>query len=235
MAIEWPAYRDSVFNFGLDVDRVLSFCFTNEADMTAQMPADKTARLRAVVEGKVTLEAPQSESGQTGLASLRVHYKLCTDSYDNHLAVENSSFELKADLERAPIIRWDYDREARSKPSSHVQVTAHRGALSHLLSQLHHKTPHSIESLHIPTGGGRFRPCLEDIAEFLISDCGFVGRDGWSDVVRRGRAKWRRLQIRSAVRDAPGEAAAALRSLGYEVHPPDGVELPERADRLTAW
>lgn len=163
------------------------------------------------------------------------NYKLCVDSSGQHLAVEHSSFVLKATLDRAPIIRWDYDREPRSKPSSHVQITAHRGALSHLLSRLDHRTPHSIESLHMPMGGDRFRPCLEDIVEFLIRDCGFQGADGWQASVREGRAKWRRIQTRAVVRDSPGEAVAALTAMGYSVIAPEAGESAERVDKLTAW
>jgi hypothetical protein len=169
------------------------------------------------------------------LAVFSVIYKLCVDSYGDHLAVEHSSFVLKAQLDRTPIIRWDYDREARSKPSSHVQMTAHRGALSHLLSRLGHETPHSIESLHMPMGGDRFRPCLEDIVEFLIRDCGFKGGADWRETLRSGRAKWRRIQTRAVVRDAPAEAAAQLAAMGYAVAPPDDGHPAERTERLTAW
>lgn len=142
---------------------------------------------------------------------------------------------LKAKLDRTPIIRWDYDREARSKPSSHVQMTAHRGALSHLLSRLDHETPHSVESLHMPMGGDRFRPCLEDIVEFLIRDCGFKGGADWRDTLRSGRAKWRRIQTRAVVRDAPMEAAAQLAKMGYKVSPPKDGHVAERTDRLSTW
>jgi hypothetical protein len=193
--------------------------------------------LRAVVDARVALLQPESDAKVEGadLATLRVNYKLCTDAFSQWLAVEHATFELKASIDRAPIIRWDYDRDARRKPSSHVQVTAHRGALSHLLSRLSHPTPHSLESLHIPTGGERFRPCLEDVIEFLITDCGFSGRPGWQQVVREGRAKWRRIQTGVVVRDAPAVAADVLRRLDYTVTPPEGGDVPERLDKLHGW
>ncbi|OBK54448.1 hypothetical protein A5654_08340 [Mycolicibacterium fortuitum] len=199
----------------------------------AELASPDSDRLRAVVDGSVELSAPGGNA-EAGLAELSVIYKLCVDSYSRYLAVEHSSFALKAKLDRAPIIRWEYDREARSKPSSHVQITAHRGALSHILSRLNHDTPHSIESLHLPMGGERFRPCLEDIVEFLIRDCGFPGSEGWRAVVRDGRAKWRRIQTRVAVRDAPSAAIAQLEAMGYVVTPP--AEAPaDRDEKLTGW
>lgn len=201
-------------------------------EIEAELASPDSARLRAVVDGSVPL---CTGDDARELAKLTVIYKLCADSYSEFLAVEHSSIALKAKIEKSPIVRWEYDRDARSKPSSHVQMTAHRGALSHILSQLGHATPHLIESLHLPMGGDRFRPCLEDVVEFLIRDCGFSGAQDWRRVVRDGRAKWRRIQTRAAVRDSPGEAVSQLEAMGYAVTPPAEGERPERIDKLTGW
>jgi hypothetical protein len=231
VALTGDQFNSAVVAFIDDVAHAVD-CFPAPWNVDGELVhPDDGERLRAVVDAKVDLR----DTSDNGLAELGANYKLCVDSYGQHLAVEHSSFVLKAKVDRTPIIRWDYDREARSKPNSHVQITAHRGALSHLLSRLDHKTPHSIESLHVPMGGERFRPCLEDIVEFLIRDCGFRGKDGWNAVVRDGRAKWRRIQIRAVVRDSPAEAVAALIAMGYSVAPPEAGEPDERVDKLTAW
>jgi hypothetical protein len=232
-------FTEAVANFTIgDVNAALVALPGSEKSpkITATIGEDEE-RLRAVVDAEAALfrKGPDGKAHVSDLATLRVNYKLCTDAYGLHLAVEQSTFELKAALDRAPIIRWDYDRHARAKPHSHVQVFAHRGALSHLLSQLGHNTPGSMESLHMPMGGERFRPCLEDVIEFLITDCGFCGGRNWQNLVRQGRAKWRRLQTRSVVRDAPTEAAEALRALGYTVTAPQAGEAEERAEKLTGW
>ena len=196
-----------------------------------------------MVDAKLDLLGPHDDSKQ-GLAELAANYKLWWTRTDT-LAVENSSFVLKAKLDRAPIIRWDYDRDARTKSRSHVQVTAHRGALSHIPCRLEHKTPHSIESLHIPMVARGLRPCLEDVIEFLIRDCGFQGSLGWESVIHDGRARWRRIPTRAVVRDAPAEAVAELQSLGYQVFasggrargtdgPSDDVVVDGRRVGLTA-
>lgn len=234
MPLTHDEFNNAVTAFAGDVERAVSCFPAQNWTIDAELAHPDSDRLRSVVEAKVDLRAAHDKSGR-GLAELAAIYKLCVDSYGNHLAVEHSSFVLNAKLDRTPLIRWDYDRDARSKPSSHVQVTAHRGALSHLLSRLEHETPHSIESLHIPMGGDRFRPCLEDIVQFLIQDCGFPGEPGWKAAVREGRAKWRRIQARAAVRDAPEEAATALKAMGYKVTPPADGEPPERLDKLAAW
>lgn len=169
------------------------------------------------------------------LAELSVKLRCCLDTSAQFIAVENSSLILTAALDRAPIIRFDYDRKAHSKPSAHIQVHAHRGALSHLLSQTGHRAPHSMESLHLPVGGPRFRPCVEDIVQFLVDDCRFDAKPGWKDVVLRGREKWRRIQVKSVVRDAPEDAAEVLRTLGYVVSPPTSGPTPDVVDKLQAW
>jgi hypothetical protein len=233
---ELEGFQSSVVDFAID----LSYAFLAlHADSQESIKLEAVFReneTRAVITAEIALLAKCDDGSTRGeLATLRANYKLCLDSYGKHLAVEHSTLELKSTLERAPIIRWDYDRDAHSKPHSHVQITAHRGAASHILSQVGHSTPHSFESLHIPMGSERFRVCIEDVIEFLIADCGFGAGPDWRQVLTNGRAKWRRLQTRAAVRDSPSEAIQVLRSMGYRVEPPESGEVPERIDKLTAW
>jgi hypothetical protein len=231
--ISHEKFNEQVVNFLYDVENAFLALRHNDTwELEGELASPDSSRLRAVVDGSVELTA--GDDGPV-LAKLTVIYKLCADSFSEFLAVEHSSIALKAEIENSPIIRWEYDRDARSKPSSHVQVTAHRGALSHILSQLGHETPHLIESLHLPMGGDRFRPCLEDVVEFLIRDCGFPGAQDWRRIVRDGRAKWRRIQTRAAVRDSPSEAVAQLKAMGYDVTSPEEGERSERTDKLTGW
>ena len=115
------------------------------------------------------------------------------------------------------------------EPAAHIHVPAHRGALTPLLSQSGHPHPHDMSSLHIPVGGSRFRPCLEDFIQFVISECQFDARDGWRAHVADGRERWRRRQIATVVRDAPEEAVRVLRELSYAVEraDPPPAELPK--------
>jgi hypothetical protein len=233
MSLSRNEFNEQVTGFADDVSKAIGALKDGSGVPVDAELASADSRLRAVVNAKVSL-SPRSAPGDC-LAELGVEYKLCVDSFSRWLAVEHSSFVLKAKLDRTPIIRWDYDRKPNNKPSSHVQITAHRGALSHILSKLDHDAPHSIESLHLPMGGDRFRPCLEDIIEFLITECGFPGGDNWRVIVRDGRAKWRRIQTRVAVRDSPATAVAALEAMGYVVTPPADDEPSERTERLTGW
>lgn len=182
-----PSLVEQAERFGDDVTNVVKGAFGIDPDVQ-------------VIEsqGRYVIKmspVPLKASGED-LATLTMSIRCCPDTADTYIAVEKSSYIVAAQVTREPIIRFDYDREAHSKPASHVQIHAHRGELTALLSKAGHKTPHSIAALHIPTGGPRFRPSIEDIAECLIADWGFDGAPGWRDVIEKSRIQFRRIQAR---------------------------------------
>lgn len=221
------SFQEQVAQFVGEVRNLLNAVFGGDQEVTVTHAEEKS---RIVAKVRLTV------SGEH-LARLKIDLWCCLDSCHQYLAVEESTYQLIAEVDRAPIIRFEYERGATRKPRAHVQVHAHRGALSHLLSRARHATPHSMESLHLPVGGDRFRPCLEDVIEFLVVECRFDRQDGWRVAVENGRERWRRTQTRTVVRDAPSEAAAALRALGYTVtapEPPSGASS-DASDRLRRW
>ena len=174
---------------------------------------------RSIIRPLDTRGLPLYISGQH-LAALKVTIACQLDSVGQYLAVEESTFNLTALQDRTPVLRVHYLRDPGGHPTAHVHFHGHRGALSHLLSQAGHDTPHDVSSLHIPLGGSRFRPCLEDFIQFLICECRFDSRDGWRTAVEDGRERWRRRQAAAVTRDMPDEAARVLRNLGYTVQAP---------------
>jgi hypothetical protein len=188
---------------------------------------------RAVIRPPAVRPLPLYVGGQH-LASMKLSLACEMDSAGRYLAVEESTFDLLAELDRTPVLRIHYVRQPQGRPAAHVHVHAHRGALTHLLSQSGHAHPHDMASLHIPVGGARFRPCLEDFIQFLICECQFDARDGWKAQVADGRERWRRRQAATVVRDVPEEAARVLRELGYMVEAPD--PLPDASQKaLRNW
>lgn len=168
------------------------------------------------------------------LADMKVSIACQLDSVGHYLAVEESKFDLLAVLDRTPVLRIHYRRQEGGRPTAHVHFHGHRGALSHLLSRAGHGAPHDVSSLHVPLGGSRFRPCLEDFIQFLICECRFDSCDGWRTVVEDGRERWRRRQAAAVVRDVPDEAVRVLRNLGYAVQEPD--PLPDTKNTaLRSW
>ncbi|EHR53350.1 hypothetical protein SacmaDRAFT_5184 [Saccharomonospora marina XMU15] len=215
-----------VDRFTSETEELLRSCFAMVDEPSTETRGDRlVTKIRAHLTGRSKQE----------LAELDIYQRFCLDSTETYLAVEQSVFKVTANIDRTPIVRYDYDRLAHSKPSSHIQIHTHRGAVSHLLSQTEHPKPHAIESLHFPTGGARFRPSLEDLLEFLIKDCKFTAKDDWSAAVRKGRERWRRLQARAIVRDAPSEAVAALTNLGYDVKPPSNGVPADSTKALHTW
>jgi len=173
-------------------------------------------------------------AGGQHLADMKISIACEPDSSGKWLAVEESTYNLLALLDRTPVLRIHYMRNQGSRPSAHVHVHGHRGALSHLLSQAGHDSPHDMSSLHIPVGGSRYRPCLEDFIQFLICECKFDSKDGWKAHVEEGRERWRCRQAAAVTRDVPEEAARVLRELGYTVEAPNPVPQP-RSIALRSW
>ena len=53
----------------------------------------------------------------------------------------------------------------------------------------------------------------------LVTDLGVATKSGHMRAIKEGRARWRKLQLRSAVRDNPAIAAEVLGDCGYDVTP----------------
>lgn len=169
------------------------------------------------------------------LAWLRVTYSCRPDSTGTHLAVDGSKFWIVSTKDRSPLIRFEYEYQARTTPHSHIHVHAERGALSHLLTRTQHAKAHDMSALHLPTGGSRFRPDLEDVIQFLITECGVDPVTSWKAAVDERRAEFRVIQARSVARAMAREAADELRALGYTVHPPEEGEPELGRKARFAW
>lgn len=198
---------------------------------------NKKVRVRPggqTIEGQERGGVPLFIQGQQ-LAWLRINYSCRPDAARRYLTVDGSKFWIVSTKDRSPLIRFEYVYDARNTPHSHIQVHAERGTLTHLLTRCGHDRAHDMSVLHIPTGGSRFRPNLEDVIQFLIQDVGVDFIEGWHSAVNEHRAEWRAIQTRTAARGMPHEAAEALRILGYQViPPPQGEPEPGRKARY-AW
>ncbi|MEO3782366.1 hypothetical protein ABGB12_03485 [Actinocorallia sp. B10E7] len=149
-----------------------------------------------------------------------------------------------------PLFRWEYLRKPESNvPSAHFHMHAHRDEIVYLLltggksnlrikkraQQLGEASPTipQLSSLHLPLGAPRFRPCLEDVLQFLIEEFGIDCEAGWREAIHEGRRAWRRVQTGVVVRDCPDEAARVLKELGYTVVAPEN--LPQESSKLALY
>jgi hypothetical protein len=227
------ALLDQATDFGDKVSDLLGSCFSGAPSMVL---TTKGTRASLSPEGQTDKQGgvPLVAGGQQ-LAWLRLDFLCRLDATSEFLAIDKSKIWIVATVDSTPIFRFEYLYDADWVPHSHIQVHGERGALAHLLSQTGHGRPHNMSALHLPTGGARFRPNVEDVAQFLIVDCHFDALPTWREAVDRERAGWRRIQTRAAVRSLPEEACSQLTSMGYTVTPPDEGHPSPGRKALGAW
>jgi hypothetical protein len=158
---------------------------------------------------------------------LTVSARLYLDE-DKYLTVERSAWIVSTGPSAEhQLFHYDYERGKDRYAEAHVQVEGRNAALEELLEQVG-RPRKSLSKLHLPVGGKRFRPALEDVLEFLISEGIVDSKPYAADVLERYRSEFRRLQLKAAIRRDPDTAAAALRTIGYTCDEPasTGLVLP---------
>jgi hypothetical protein len=144
---------------------------------------------------------------------LLVAYVLHLDDEGVHLTVAKSNYGLYLDEELDEmLLHYDYDRAPDNEyPVAHLQL----GGTSPGFEELGRRAglAQELKDLHLPVGGKRFRPTLEDLIEFLVVEEFVEARPGWKDVIDEHRAEWEERQLKAAVRRSPDAARAALDEL----------------------
>lgn len=143
--------------------------------------------------------------------------------------MEKSHFVVNAvrGKRKPPVVRFEYEHDKRNAPSAHIHVHSDTAGLGIIL-HTNGKTAESLaqQDLHYPTGGHRFRVCLEDVIQFVIVELGFVSKDGWTTMVKEGQDSYRQSQAKAVIRQNHEEAAEVLRTLGYIVTNGPASEIP---------
>ena len=153
---------------------------------------------------------------------LRFFYRYDLDPTGGYLRVLASSVGLSLTPTGRCLLRVEYDRgKGPDRPDAHVHVDADSALWGTALTRSGQPLRH-LNTLHIPAGGRRFRPTIEDVIELLLAE-GFVTptRQDWREILRGKRRAWEELQAKAAARRHASAVADALRSLGWTVTPPD--------------
>jgi hypothetical protein len=130
---------------------------------------------------------------------LNLSFRLCLDDEQKYLTVRSSFIGVYAENnDPSCICHFDYERDKADYPEAHLQVFGNSPSLEQVSTQAQER---GLHRLHFPVGGRRYRPCLEDVIEFLIAERLAPGRPGWQEVVREGREDFRRMQLRAAIRN----------------------------------
>lgn len=186
--------------------------------------------------GNRSIEECQDQK-ESDLYGLSVTYKLQGDRSGKYLTVRYSNYSIRVHTQAA--IRFEYERDKDRTPAAHIHFSGIGGLLSPALmkngrtSKTDKRKDGDISPLHVPVGGHRFRPSLEDFLYFVIQECGFTGKPGWEPKLKSSREKWFDIQLQAAVRDSPLVAADELRSLGFEVAEPEDKTFKPR--RHPSW
>ncbi len=104
---------------------------------------------------------------------LLIWYKVTLDKYEKYLQVDSSAFHLLTRIKQEkkkklrPIVRIEYERYG-SPPhaESHFHLHANSPELAWIYGSNRQEVP-DLHKLHLPAGGRRFRPTLEEFLFFL--------------------------------------------------------------------
>jgi hypothetical protein len=225
---------EQVHAFAATLDSLVEKCLPRAPGITVTSFDDRFTIVPGDQHSEKKGGVPLAVQGDV-LAYLRFNYLCRFDVTREFLAIDKSKVWIVAAVDNTPIFRYEFLYEADRVPHSHIQVHGQRGALSHLLSKAGHPSPHDMAALHLPTGGARFRPNLEDVIQFLIVDCRFDSLSTWRQAVDRERAASRVIQTRSVVRAMADVAAGQLERMGYAVTPPNEGHPPRGGRAQFAW
>jgi hypothetical protein len=151
---------------------------------------------------------------------LSVH--LGPDDITKHLMVTQSVFILAIaeDVgdDRNVLLHYDYEREKKDNyPEAHLQVCATSPAWEEAGHRIDGRD-RLLDRLHLPVGGRRYRPTLEDLIEFLVreklADC---HDDTCDEILEESRRSFHEKQLRAAIRRNPQVAIAQLENQGFIV------------------
>lgn len=193
-------------------------------------------RVSPIREDEVLQRIPISIDGEPRL-SLMVRFYCCWDGSSTFMATDQADVHVFYAGVPDPLLRYEYVRSSKEPPGAHLQVHAHRDEMAYLLRLAEKGRPKQgfkrnrlpkLSEMHLPVGGHRMRPALEDVLLFLKREFAIDTVDGWKAVIDEHLRDWRLMQLRTAVRDAPESAAQVLRGLGYTVVEP-AVPAPRQA------
>lgn len=228
----------AVVDFAEEMDDTLERILgrNDEAYLTVTLHGD-----HALIEPMQVQGIPISVNGES-VYLLQLNIRCVWNSTAKYLAVRNSTYQISVSGHSEPVIRFDYVSDARGVPASHLNVHSHHPGLAKAMSLAKPnsraaKAQGATNKLHVPTGGHRFRPALEDVLEMLIKDFGIDKEPDSIRVIRAGRRSFRSRQLAASVHDNPEEAIRALSELGYsiEFNALDGEAPKSRTAKLEAF
>jgi len=151
---------------------------------------------------------------------LRAHWRFSASTTGRYLRTEWSQFGLFVWTKKKPITFIRLEVEATDNRDdwnvAHLQVHAESRVLGQIWGIRQARNPRSLQDLHLPVGGFRYRPCLEDFIEFLIEEELVPGKAGWKPAIERTRTEYHRTQLSALISKNLDVARAAIAELEEE-------------------
>lgn len=176
---------------------------------------------RAFVEG--THPVIIAHSGSDRLV-LRYEYLLRYDDVNDDVEIEKSTFkiEFRARKKPVPVVRFEYESQARNKPASHFQFHADSVPLGLLLARAgRYDTAAQQQDIHFPMGGPQFRLQLTDVVELLIREFGAAPETGWEEWLDFHRTLYHDAEVDRVIRENLSRSVTILEESGYRVEGPE--------------
>ncbi|MFD5160603.1 hypothetical protein ACFWMJ_21430 [Streptomyces hawaiiensis] len=214
-----------------------------DAPRFAALNMGQRVRVSPISADEKVMRIPVSVNNDPVL-SLMVRYYCCWDGSSTFLATDQADIHVHYAGISDPLIRFEYVRSSKEPPGAHIQVHAHRDEMAYLLRLADSGRPKQgnrrrrmprLSEMHLPVGGHRMRPALEDVLLFLKREFAIDTAETWRTVIDERLRNWRVIQLMSAVRDAPDAAAEVLRALGYTVQQPSVVRQRTSPDHIKLY
>ncbi|MGV9253026.1 hypothetical protein [Streptomyces sp. NPDC003697] len=205
--------RDQTNRFAKEIQSLLNCTIANYIQMKAvalSMGDDRLFALGHLID-KTTMTAqrfPLKPRAPKVEMWMDISFQLRLDAEREHLMVHKSFFGVfGSQAAKHGLFHYDYERDkADGYPDAHLQVYG-ASELFSTLNDPRTDVGRSFSQLHFPVGGKRFRPCLEDIIEFLVVERLVEARDGYEKILETGRENFRRNQLWAAMRRDPDAVA----------------------------
>lgn len=118
------------------------------------------------------------------------------------------------------VVSIDYSREPKNGyQAAHLHTHGDRDDLD-AIYRGDSRASRKLRDLHLPVGGRRYRPTVEDLIEFAINEEMVEPHAKWRDTLEQHQSLWFERQLKAAVRSNQNAAAAELHRLGWSVEPP---------------
>jgi hypothetical protein len=121
------------------------------------------------------------------------------------------------------VFHYDFHREPKNEyPAAHLQVAGSSDFLQELCDR--NGITRTMDRFHFPVGGKRYRPTVEDVVEFLVTEGIARAHPRWNETVQSHLENWERIQLRAVIRRDAETAMDELRQMGYDVTPPKPLD-----------